>query len=264
MVTIVRFFVFILTVGVASVMSGVRADPAAVQIVGIRCGAHIQRDVAPILLEHCAPCHRPNRAAPFQLLTLADARRHATEIVNAIESRRMPPWLPRHGVVALAGERRLSDVQIETIERWVSQGISEGNPADMPPLPLSRDGWQLGNPIVIEMGDAYRLPVSGADLYRNFVLPTGITERKYVRAIESGRTLRPRSITPSSRLIGHDGRDIAMPRIPSLGTTGCSRDARRAPTAIFSPGRQDARRCPSPTIWPGYSIEALTWYCSST
>src|SRR5437867_4181385 len=33
------------------------------------------RDIAPIVYSRCAPCHHPDGAAPFSLLTYADARR---------------------------------------------------------------------------------------------------------------------------------------------------------------------------------------------
>jgi len=97
----------------------------------------------------------------------------------------MPPWLPRHGVVTYAGERHLSELEIRTVEQWVQQGMPEGNPADLPKPPIWHKGWQIGQPdVVLEMTDAYQLPASGGDRYRNFVLPTGIEERKYVRGIE--------------------------------------------------------------------------------
>src|SRR5690348_12979677 len=41
------------------------------------------KDIAPILFEHCATCHRPGQAGPFSLLTYRDARQHLTQIVDA-------------------------------------------------------------------------------------------------------------------------------------------------------------------------------------
>src|SRR5687767_15523804 len=37
-------------------------------------------DVAPILAANCVTCHRPDRGAPFNLLTFEDARSNAREI----------------------------------------------------------------------------------------------------------------------------------------------------------------------------------------
>src|SRR5437660_545759 len=39
------------------------------------------KDIAPILFEHCAMCHRPGQVGPFSLLTYRDARQHLTQIV---------------------------------------------------------------------------------------------------------------------------------------------------------------------------------------
>ena len=43
------------------------------------CGSDAEptfnKDVAPILFNHCASCHRPHEVGPFSLLTFADARK---------------------------------------------------------------------------------------------------------------------------------------------------------------------------------------------
>jgi len=72
-------------------------------------------DVAPVLFTHCQPCHRPGQPVPFTLMDYADAKRRAAKIAAAVETRHMPPWLPRPGEPAFVGERRLSDEQIATI-----------------------------------------------------------------------------------------------------------------------------------------------------
>ena len=52
------------------------------------------REVAPLLFERCASCHRPGRPAPFSLLTYDDVRPRARQLVAAVTSRAMPPWKP--------------------------------------------------------------------------------------------------------------------------------------------------------------------------
>jgi mono/diheme cytochrome c family protein len=41
------------------------------------------RDIAPLVFEHCAVCHRPGGSAPFSLVTYDDARARARQIVTA-------------------------------------------------------------------------------------------------------------------------------------------------------------------------------------
>jgi tetratricopeptide (TPR) repeat protein len=143
------------------------------------------RDVAPILLKHCAPCHRPGQSAPFSLLTYADAKKRAKQIAEVTARRWMPPWLPEPGSVPLADERRLTTAQIDTIQRWVGAGAPEGNPADLPALPGWSDGWHLGEPdVVLTMTEPYVVPADGKDIYRCFVIPGPMTQPRYVQAAE--------------------------------------------------------------------------------
>jgi tetratricopeptide (TPR) repeat protein len=146
------------------------------------------KDIAPILFEHCAPCHRPHEAAPFPLLAYEDARRHAAQIARVTERRYMPPWPPEPGVGDFAGSRRLTDAQIRLIAEWARNGAPEGNLADLPLQPHFPDGWQLGPPdLVLHMQQPYRLAADGSDVFRNFVIPVALRETKYIRAME----LRP-------------------------------------------------------------------------
>ena len=70
------------------------------------------KQIAPILLDYCAPCHRPGQAGPFSLLTYGDAKKHAHEIATVTGRRYMPPWLPEAGYGEFSGELRLSDAQL--------------------------------------------------------------------------------------------------------------------------------------------------------
>jgi len=149
-------------------------------------------DIAPILFDNCASCHRPiedppslkasagqalapQRAtasarvgsaddplcvagAPFSVLDYGAVRRYANAISSAVQRRAMPPWLPEPGHGEFAGERRLRDDQIRLIAQWVENGSPEGNPADAPKPPTFSGGWQLGTPdLVLTLPEAYVL-----------------------------------------------------------------------------------------------------------
>ncbi len=170
------------------------------------------KDVAPILLDYCATCHRPANpnagkspedqwcfaGAPFSLIEYRDVREHAKQVVDATARRIMPPWLPEQGAGRFANERRLRDDQIAIIKRWAEEGAVEGEAADKPPLPKWPDGWQLGQPdLVLQMPEAYRLQATGKDVFRNFVVPVPLASTRYVRAIEF-RAGNPRSLHHAS------------------------------------------------------------------
>jgi predicted CXXCH cytochrome family protein len=143
------------------------------------------KDIAPIVFSQCGSCHRPHGSAPFSLLTYSDVREHAEKIVKATRSRHMPPWKPEPGYGEFAGVRRLTDDQIALIDRWVSDGAVEGDPRDAPPVPEWHSAWQLGEPdLVVTMPVPYQLRATGDDMYRHFVIPIPIADRKYIRAWE--------------------------------------------------------------------------------
>lgn len=166
---------------IVSVLLAGIASPATPQ-------ATYNKDVAPILLEHCAPCHQPGEIGPFSLLTYRDARQRATQIADLTARRVMPPWKPVLPPGTFVGERVLTANQIETIRRWVDEGAVEGNAADLPPMPRTDSanaGWQLGRPdLVVTMAAPYVLRADGADVFRTFVIPIPTNEMHYVRAIE--------------------------------------------------------------------------------
>jgi tetratricopeptide (TPR) repeat protein/mono/diheme cytochrome c family protein len=143
------------------------------------------RDIAPIVFERCAGCHRPGAVGPFSLTSYQDVRQRASQVALVTERRLMPPWKAEDPPGLFADERRLTDAEIARIGAWVSQGAVEGNPADLPPLPRWTDGWQLGTPdLVVEMPAPYMLAADGPDVFRTFVLPVPLASDRYVRGIE--------------------------------------------------------------------------------
>jgi hypothetical protein len=171
----------------AIALSGSRATSQS------RSGAvTFSEDVAPILYANCVSCHRPGEAAPFPLISYEDVSTRAKTIAKVTQSRQMPPWHAAHGYGEFADERGLTDAQIATIRDWVAGGMPAGSRAKMPPLPKFTEGWQLGAPdLVLEMPEPFPVPAGGPDIYRNFVLPTGLLEDKWVRAVEFRPGTRP-------------------------------------------------------------------------
>ena len=165
-------------------------------------------DVAPIVFKRCTSCHRPGEAAPFALETYQDVKSRGRLIAAVTESRRMPPWKADVGDYAFKGERRLTDAEIVTIQRWVAGGMPEGDPTKLPPLPAFPKGWQLGAPdLVVKMDRPFPVPAYGPDIYRNFVLPLNLTEDTWVKAVD---------FHPSARAVVHHTLFL-------LDTTGTSR-----------------------------------------
>ncbi len=142
-------------------------------------------DIAPLVYDHCASCHRPGESGPFSLLTYDDVKKRAVQIAKVTGSRFMPPWLPQAGYGDFADENRLTPEQIRKIADWVAQGTPEGLQAEIPAAPKFAEGWQLGTPdLIVEAPQAFMVPADGTDVYWNFVLSPSITRRRFVKAIE--------------------------------------------------------------------------------
>jgi tetratricopeptide (TPR) repeat protein/mono/diheme cytochrome c family protein len=142
-------------------------------------------DIAPIVFSRCATCHRPDGPAPFDLLSYAAVRRHATQIAHVTRSRLMPPWKADPGFGGpFVGQQPLTDDEINRIGRWVDAGAPEGDAVVRPPARW-KSGWQLGEPDqVITFPAPYLLPPEGTDVLRIFVLPIPLEARRFVTGFE--------------------------------------------------------------------------------
>jgi len=159
------------------------------------------KDVAPILQRSCVTCHRPGQSAPMSLMTYAEARPWARSIKSRVTAREMPPWhIDRNvGIQQFKNNLALADADIATIAAWVDAGAPQGNPADMPPQRqfAGGDEWAIGKPDLVVKFPAYKVPSSGPDLFPKVTAPTGLTEDRYIKAIQT------RPVDLNSRRVVH-------------------------------------------------------------
>jgi mono/diheme cytochrome c family protein len=180
----------LLVVGVLVAAVGAGARPAATD--QSAAAVTFSEHVAPILFKNCASCHRPGQAGPFSVLTYETVRENGGEIAEATRERYMPPWKPAPGDYPILGERRLTDVEIDTIQRWVKGGMAQGDPRKLPGPPVFNDEWRLGKPdLVVTMSEAFTVPSDGRDVYRNFVVPLNLTEDRWLKVIDYRPSARP-------------------------------------------------------------------------
>jgi hypothetical protein len=155
----------------------------------------------------------------MSLVTYEEARPWARSIKARVSARQMPPWhIDRTvGIQQFKNDRSLSDDQIQTIVEWVNAGAPMGDPKDMP-APRKwpeQDTWmfaeQFGPPDLIIRSPSFTMPAQAQDLWYKPVVEIGLTEQRWVRAIE----IRP-STVQGRRIIHHalarlrqdDGHDL--------------------------------------------------------
>ncbi|HUE84770.1 MAG TPA: hypothetical protein VMO26_01710 [Vicinamibacterales bacterium] len=194
------------------------------------------KDIATIMFNHCAQCHRPGEVAPMSLLSYDDVRPWARAIKNKVVTREMPPWGadPDQGR-KMRNDPSLSKAQIETIVAWVDAGAPRGDTADLPPAPTFATGWTYGQEpdYVLEMPVEFDIPAEGELGVQMFYSKVPFTEDRFAEVVE----LRPgnRAVVHhagvfivdipegttlvNGRLIGKDGHVIADRGSPGLPST---------------------------------------------
>jgi hypothetical protein len=142
------------------------------------------RDVLPILQQHCQSCHRPGQAAPMSLVTYQDARPWAKAIRNAVASRKMPPWFadPRYG--HFSNDPSLAKTDIDTIIKWANGGALEGDPQDLSrPIQWPEHGWQIQPDVVVSL-PPHLVPAKGTLEWIYVTVPSGFVKDTWVTSIE--------------------------------------------------------------------------------
>jgi mono/diheme cytochrome c family protein len=182
-------------------------------------------DIAPIVYKHCTSCHRPDGLAPFSLLDYESAAPKIRKIKGMVASGRMPPWQAAGPRGVFRNDRRLTDEAREMIIRWVDAGAKPGDPKHLPPRPEYPAGWEIGTPdAIVQMPEPYVVPAEGTIEYQYFEVPTGITEEKWVQAIE---------IMPGAREVVHHVLVYAKVPPPPGATPPAPRAAGARPTPLF-------------------------------
>src|SRR5436305_3608725 len=190
----------------AFALSAALALPGAAAAADAAKAPTFTKDIAPIFQDKCEACHRPDSMAPMSLMTFAEARPWARSIKARVADRQMPPWqIDRSvGIQKFKNDRSLTDEQLDTIVKWVDAGAPQGDPKDMPAARQwpEDQGWNFAaafgqkQPDLIIKSYDFTMPAVSQDVWDKRITPSGITEPRWVRAIESRRgTMKGRKIT---------------------------------------------------------------------
>ena len=186
------------------------------------------RDVAPILYASCVVCHRPGQIATMSLMRYEDARPWSLAISNKVVAREMPPWHANASTsMAFRNDRRLSQIQVDTIAAWADGGAPKGDEVDLPSPPAFFEGWSHpeGAPdIVVPMPFTFEIPSEGQVPIRNFYVAESFQEDLWAEAVE----IRPRN----HPVVHHSGAYAVEPQPGSRIKAG----------RLVRPTRDDGRR----------------------
>ena len=138
-------------------------------------------DLKPIIDLRCNACHITGGAAPFALDTYEGMRAMAPAALAAIESGRMPPWMPDPACRTFVDERLIPASEVEVLRTWIAEGSPEGDPASAPPSMLVT--LPTFEPSVVAAPvEAYTPGARLTDDYRCFILDVEFARDTYLTA----------------------------------------------------------------------------------
>ena len=141
--------------------------------------------IARLIQNKCADCHRPGESAPFPVLSYDDVIDHKAMIKRVVSRGTMPPWFADPKTGHWANDLSLSVRERATLLAWIDAGAPEGDPKDAPLPRTYADGWRIGKPdLVLEAPRSFNIPATGAMEYQHVVVLPKQAEDRWVRAIE--------------------------------------------------------------------------------
>jgi mono/diheme cytochrome c family protein len=153
------------------------------------------KEIARIFQARCQSCHRAGDIAPFALDSYQSAVWNSRAIERELRSRRMPPWKPVPGFGEFTDPRQMPDEERQVVLDWIASDLPQGEPADLPPPLRDMSEWPLGPPdATLSMLQPFTPPAGAGDVYRCFIIPTGLHETRMLSAID---------LMPGSRAIVH-------------------------------------------------------------
>ena len=141
-----------------------------------------ERDVAPIIAENCATCHRDGGIAPFAMDSHAMIRGWSPMIREVIMTKRMPPAQVDPHIGDFENAMNLTDTEVQKLIAWVNAGAPvDGESDPLAQLTWPETEWAFGEPDYVIEIPTQHIPATGVLDYIRFNLPINIDEDKWVR-----------------------------------------------------------------------------------
>ncbi len=141
-------------------------------------------DVAPILAENCATCHRDGGIAPFAMDSHAMVQGWSPMIREVLMTKRMPPGQIDPHVGKFSNDYVLSVEEQQTLISWVEAGSpKDGDTDPLAALTWPESKWAFGEPDLIVKVPPQEIPATGVLDYVTVMVPfAGLDRDRWVRA----------------------------------------------------------------------------------
>jgi hypothetical protein len=147
-------------------------------------GISYSEDVAPIIAENCATCHRVGGIAPFAMDSHAMVQGWSPMIREVLMTKRMPPGQLDPHVGNFANDYNLAVADQQTLIQWIDAGAQQDGTADpLAELTWPESKWAYGEPDLIVKVPPQNIPATGILDYITVVVPfEGLDRDRWVRA----------------------------------------------------------------------------------
>ncbi len=147
-------------------------------------GVSYSKDVAPVLAENCATCHRDGGIAPFALNSHAMAQGWSPMIREVLMTKRMPPGQIDPHIGNFRNHYTLTPDEQQKVLHWIATGsVKDGDSDPLAELTWSQEKWAFGEPDLIIKVPPQSIPATGVLPYRDVVVELeGLDRDRWVRA----------------------------------------------------------------------------------
>ncbi len=183
----------------------------------LQAGVSYANDVAPILAENCATCHRDGGIAPFALDSYAMAQGWSPMIREVLMTKRMPPAQLDPHVGEFSNDYNLSNEEQQKLLHWIADGSQKDGDTDpLAALTWPETKWALGEPDLVIKVPPQNIPATGVLDYISVVVP--------IEGLDRDRWVRASQYIPGDRTVLHHTLNALMEpgqtRANFLGSSG--------------------------------------------
>lgn len=142
------------------------------------------KDVAPILADNCARCHRDGGIAPFAMDSHTMIKGWAPMIREVVLTKRMPPAQIDPHVGKFKESYTLTPSETQTLVHWIEAGANKDGDSDpLAALTWPATEWGFGEPDLIINVPRQEIPATGVLDYISVVVPIeGLDRDRWVKA----------------------------------------------------------------------------------
>lgn len=181
-----------LEAGIKAVLNGDKSDLVTVATSGAEiefsnadqhANLSYANDIAPIIADNCAECHREGGVAPFAMDSNLAVQGWSPMIREVVMTKRMPPGQIDNKVGhKIKNEMNLSDEEMQKLVRWVNAGsVVDGDLDPLANLVWPETKWALGEPDLIVKVPAQTVPATGVVDYMDIPIDLGLEKDVWIR-----------------------------------------------------------------------------------